>query len=66
MQLFYNNTLNETSTEHLFTREESKHIVKVLRKDIGDKLVITNGKGWIFKVRCVLLCHGFINNKVAI
>ncbi len=48
MQLFYNPDINE-QTQHLaFSREESKHIVKVLRKSAGDSLQITNGKGWLF------------------
>ncbi len=51
MQLFYNNTLSESSTEIKFSREESKHIAKVLRKKEGDKLHITNGKGNIFIAR---------------
>ncbi|MEW7291674.1 16S rRNA (uracil(1498)-N(3))-methyltransferase [Aquimarina sp. 2304DJ70-9] len=48
MQLFYNNTLIESSTEIKFSREESKHIAKVLRKKEGDILHITNGKGFLF------------------
>ncbi|PWH81954.1 16S rRNA (uracil(1498)-N(3))-methyltransferase [Algibacter marinivivus] len=48
MQLFYNQNINENTTDFTFEREESKHIVKVLRKNIGDTLHITNGKGWLF------------------
>jgi len=48
MQLFYNNTLTESSKEIKFSREESKHITKVLRKKEGDTLHITNGKGYLF------------------
>ncbi|WP_271766829.1 16S rRNA (uracil(1498)-N(3))-methyltransferase [Aquimarina algiphila] len=48
MQLFYNNTLTESSTEIKFSREESKHIAKVLRKKEGDYLHITNGFGYLF------------------
>ena len=48
MQLFYNPELSETNTQITFSREESKHIVKVLRKSVGDTLHITNGKGWLF------------------
>jgi 16S rRNA (uracil1498-N3)-methyltransferase len=43
MQLFYNPQINETSTDFTFDREESKHIVKVLRKKDGDILFVTNG-----------------------
>ena len=34
--------------EIFFSKEESKHIIKVLRKNIGDILEITNGKGSFF------------------
>lgn len=48
MQLFYNPNINENTTDFTFEREESKHIIKVLRKNIGNTLHITNGKGWLF------------------
>ncbi|MDB4402810.1 16S rRNA (uracil(1498)-N(3))-methyltransferase [Algibacter sp.] len=48
MQLFFNPDISENTTQFTFEREESKHIVKVLRKNIGDTLYITNGKGWLF------------------
>ncbi len=45
MQLFYSRDITETTQEFTFSREESKHISKVLRKKEGDKLHITNGIG---------------------
>ena len=48
MQLFFNPDINESTSQITFDREESKHIVKVLRKSVGDDLHITNGKGWLF------------------
>lgn len=48
MQLFYNTTLNPTDTFFQFDKEESKHIIKVLRKKTGDIIFITNGKGNLF------------------
>ena len=48
MQLFYNPDITESTTQLAFSREESRHIVKVLRKSTGDKLYVTNGKGWLF------------------
>ncbi|MCB0445073.1 MAG: 16S rRNA (uracil(1498)-N(3))-methyltransferase [Gelidibacter sp.] len=48
MQLFYNPHIAETTTQITFDKEESKHIVKVLRKNVGDTLYITNGKGFLF------------------
>ena len=54
MQLFYNPDLTVTSEFFTFDREESKHIVKVLRKQEGDNLFVTNGLGYIFKVEIVI------------
>ena len=48
MQLFYNPEISESTTQISFSKDESKHIVKVLRKSVGETLHITNGKGWIF------------------
>ena len=48
MQLFYNPDITENTEQFTFNKEESKHIAKVLRKKEGDKLHITNGKGWLF------------------
>ena len=45
MQLFYNPTLEEESKHFTFDSFESKHIVKVLRRKVGDQLQITNGRG---------------------
>lgn len=48
MQLFYSSNIDASSTEFIFDKEESKHIVKVLRKQEGAILHITNGKGFLF------------------
>jgi 16S rRNA (uracil1498-N3)-methyltransferase len=48
MQLFYNPEISEHTKQFSFDKEESKHIVKVLRKTNGDTLHITNGNGWLF------------------
>ena len=48
MQLFYNPDITEHTKQFSFNKEESKHIVKVLRKTTGDDLYITNGRGWLF------------------
>lgn len=53
MQLFYNSEITESTQQFSFDKEESRHIVKVLRKSIGDQLDITNGKGWLFKAEIV-------------
>ncbi len=48
MQLFYSPLLNKEDTNYTFDKEESNHIVKVLRKKNGDNLMVTNGKGYLF------------------
>jgi 16S rRNA (uracil1498-N3)-methyltransferase len=48
MQLFYNPNINEQVSSFIFDKEESKHIIKVLRKKEGDILQVTNGLGFIF------------------
>lgn len=48
MQLFYNPEINLTDSEIQFSKDESRHIVKVLRKSIGDNIHITNGSGTLF------------------
>jgi 16S rRNA (uracil1498-N3)-methyltransferase len=48
MQLFYNSTITNKETTFTFDKEESKHIVKVLRKKDGDSIHITNGLGSLF------------------
>nr|WP_315197325.1 16S rRNA (uracil(1498)-N(3))-methyltransferase [uncultured Flavobacterium sp.] len=54
MQLFYNPTINETTETFSFDKEESKHIIKVLRKKDSDILHVTNGLGLLFKTEITL------------
>ncbi|RXR32677.1 16S rRNA (uracil(1498)-N(3))-methyltransferase [Flavobacterium piscinae] len=54
MQLFYFKDINEQSTSFSFDKEESKHIVKVLRKNTGDILFVTNGLGVLFKTEITI------------
>lgn len=51
MQLFYNPSLDNSFKQFFFSPEESKHIVKVLRKKEGDFLSITNGRGYLFEAK---------------
>ena len=53
MQLFYNPNLNDSDTVFSFDNSESKHIVKVLRKQKGDELLITNGQGYLFQAKII-------------
>ncbi|RKR07149.1 16S rRNA (uracil1498-N3)-methyltransferase [Maribacter vaceletii] len=45
MQLFYNPNIDRSTENFTFSEEESKHIIRVLRKKEGNILTITNGKG---------------------
>lgn len=54
MQLFYNPAINETTESFSFDKEESKHIIKVLRKKDTDILFVTNGLGLLFKTEITL------------
>ena len=48
MQLFYNPELAKFDSEFSVSKEESRHIVKVLRMTTGDWLHFTNGQGFLF------------------
>ena len=54
MQLFYNPNINEITETFSFDKEESKHIIKVLRKKDTDILFVTNGLGLLFKTEITL------------
>ncbi|CAL2055328.1 16S rRNA (uracil(1498)-N(3))-methyltransferase [Tenacibaculum sp. 190524A05c] len=54
MQLFFNTEINESTKEILFNKEESRHIVRVLRKRQGDILHITNGNGYLFDAEIII------------
>lgn len=46
MQLFYSPHISSNQQEFTFSREESKHIVRVLRKKEGDMVHISDGLGY--------------------
>ncbi len=48
MQQFYTPTLESGSSSHSFDEQESKHIARVLRKNSGETIRLTNGKGHLF------------------
>ncbi len=54
MQLFYNSTILATDETFFFDKEESKHIIKVLRKKDTDILQVTNGLGYLFTTQIIL------------
>ena len=55
MQLFY---FENPRDEFTLSKEESNHVIKVLRKKKGDTLFFTDGKGNKYTVQI-----GFINKK---
>lgn len=64
MQLFYSTDITENADVFTFSKEESRHIVKVLRKSIGDILYITNGKGWLFTAKIEFISNNKCTAKV--
>ena len=48
MNYFYHPSLDNSISQFSLDQEESRHIVKVLRRQAGDLLYITNGKGYLF------------------
>ena len=53
MQLFYDKHISIDSKTHLIASDESNHILRVLRKQIGDELYITNGQGVLFRTTLI-------------
>lgn len=49
MQLFYHEFIEENTQTIAFDKDESRHILNVLRKKVGDILHITNGRGFLFE-----------------
>jgi 16S rRNA (uracil1498-N3)-methyltransferase len=54
MQLFYTPELTPSLSEYSFDKEESKHIVKVLRKTEGDIIHSTDGIGNLYFAEIIL------------
>jgi len=67
MQLFYNPALEDGDNLFTFNQEESKHIIKVLRKKEGDEVYITNGRGDFFTAQVLIadskLCKASIISR---
>lgn len=53
MQLFFQPQISPGDKEAVLDKEESRHIIKVLRKKEGDILFLTNGKGWSFNAEII-------------
>ena len=55
MQQFFTPDIDLTSESYNFNEIESKHMAKVLRKNIGDLLHLTNGKGQLITTKLSLV-----------
>jgi 16S rRNA (uracil1498-N3)-methyltransferase len=53
MQLFYYKDIDRNTESFTFDKEESRHIIKVLRKKENDILHVTNGDGILFTTRII-------------
>ncbi len=49
--MFFDPALKPELGVHLLNADESKHILRVLRKQIGDVIFLTNGNGFGFKTK---------------
>lgn len=54
MRLFYSPSIQKDSKFHKLEKEESHHLVKVLRLSTNDLIEVVNGKGDMFSCRVVL------------
>jgi 16S rRNA (uracil1498-N3)-methyltransferase len=54
VQLFYSPNISIKDEHFAFDKDESRHISKVLRKQPGDVLHITNGKGYLFLTELII------------
>ncbi len=64
MQLFYTPSLDDTMPSFVFDKEESKHIIKVLRKKEGDILHVTNGLGVLFTTEITIASDSKCSVKI--
>ena len=64
MDLFYLAELSQTTGDLLFSKEESKHINKVLRKKQGEKVRATNGKGLETTIELTVVGTNQVHGKI--
>jgi 16S rRNA (uracil1498-N3)-methyltransferase len=55
MQQFFTPNIDLTTERYIFNEVESKHVAKVLRKNVGDILNLTNGKGQLITAKLHLV-----------
>ena len=54
MQLFYQPHIDPSNPEVHFDKEESRHLIRVLRKTVGELVFVTDGAGWLFEVEILV------------
>ncbi len=64
MNFFYHPNIEENETVVTFEKDESRHISKVLRKNVGDILNITDGKGFFYQAEITLATDKKCNAKI--
>ncbi|PJB11531.1 MAG: 16S rRNA (uracil(1498)-N(3))-methyltransferase [Flavobacteriales bacterium CG_4_9_14_3_um_filter_40_17] len=64
MQLFYQPDIVQDAAHIVFNSEESRHLVKVLRKKPGDAIWVTDGKGSLFTCEVELISSKNVSAKV--
>ncbi|MCK0189796.1 16S rRNA (uracil(1498)-N(3))-methyltransferase [Arenibacter sp. F20364] len=64
MQLFFHPELDNNTDQFNFPTDESRHISKVLRKNSGDIVQITNGKGIWFEAEILFPDHKKCSAKI--
>ena len=64
MDLFYLAELSQTTADLLFSKEESKHINKVLRKKQGERVRATNGKGLETTIELTVVGTNRVHGKI--
>ena len=66
MELFYLPEIPLQQSEASLSEEESRHIRKVLRKNIGENISLTDGKGKLAKMLSVMCIGDFTSVYLAI
>ena len=53
MNLFYSNNIDNDKGQISLTDQENRHLIKVLRKSIGEVISVTDGIGNIYKCEII-------------
>ncbi len=68
MDLFFHTHIDKNKNTISFSEEESKHLLKVLRKQVGNKVSVTDGNGLELKVELQNIhprkCDGIIISEI--